>query len=69
VPVLVVGTTHDPATPYAQAESLARQLDAGRLLTLDGDGHTAYLRGVECVDAAVHAYLLDPATAVDGTRC
>ncbi|MFC5723517.1 alpha/beta hydrolase [Streptomyces gamaensis] len=57
-PILVVGTTRDPATPYRWARSLASQLSSGRLLTYDGDGHTAYTRGSACVDAAVNSYLL-----------
>ncbi len=57
-PILVVGTTRDPATPYAQAERLARELDSGHLLTYDGEGHTAYGRGHRCVDRAVDEYLV-----------
>ncbi len=68
-PVLVVGTTRDPATPYEWAQALADQLDAGHLLTYVGDGHTAYRRGSECIDDAVDAYLLDGTTPDPGTRC
>jgi pimeloyl-ACP methyl ester carboxylesterase len=57
-PILVVGTTRDPATPYAEAKSLASQLSSGHLLTYNGDGHTAYARGSSCIDDAVDAYLL-----------
>ncbi|WP_037910920.1 alpha/beta hydrolase [Actinacidiphila yeochonensis] len=57
-PILVVGTTRDPATPYGEAQSLASQLSSGHLLTYDGDGHTAYARGSTCIDDAVNAYLL-----------
>ena len=41
-PILVVGTTNDPATPYAWAVSVAKELDRGVLLTHDGDDHVAY---------------------------
>ena len=68
-PVLVVGTTRDPATPYEWAQALADELDAGHLLTYVGDGHTAYRRGSECIDDAVDAYLLDGKTPAAGTRC
>ena len=44
-PILVVGTTRDPATPYSWSERLASQLSSGVLLTYEGDGHTAYRRG------------------------
>ena len=56
-PVLVVGSTGDPATPYQWARSLAEQLDSGRLLTREGNGHTAYGRSVACTEA-VDSYLL-----------
>ncbi len=68
-PILVVGTTRDPATPYESAQALARQLDSGRLLTYDGDGHTAYRQGSGCIDKAVDAYLLEGTVPAAGTRC
>jgi pimeloyl-ACP methyl ester carboxylesterase len=68
-PILVVGTTRDPATPYVWAQALASQLSSGRLLTHDGDGHTAYGRGSDCVDAAVDAYLLRGTVPPKGKRC
>lgn len=57
-PIVVVGTTRDPATPYRWAQGLARQLSSGRLLTYVGDGHTAYGRGSACIDSAIDRYLL-----------
>ncbi|MDX2850529.1 alpha/beta hydrolase [Streptomyces sp. PA03-3a] len=68
-PILVVGTTRDPATPYDQARALARQLSSGRLLTWDGDGHTAYQQGSRCVDTAVDDYFLHGRLPADGTVC
>mgnify|MGYP002719240637 CR=1 FL=1 len=56
-PVLVVGTKHDPATPYHWAESLQKQLPGSTLLTWDGWGHTAYGRSNMCVTAGVDKYL------------
>lgn len=56
-PILVVGTTGDPATPYRWAESLAEQLDSGVLLTYEGEGHTAYGES-NCVDDVINTYLL-----------
>jgi pimeloyl-ACP methyl ester carboxylesterase len=58
-PILVVGTTRDPATPYEEAVALAKQLDSGVLLTRDGDGHAGYNRGNACVDDTIHALLID----------
>jgi pimeloyl-ACP methyl ester carboxylesterase len=57
-PILVLGTTGDPATPYADAQALTRQLDGAHLITLHDDGHTAYDRGEYCIDGIVDAYLL-----------
>ena len=68
-PIVVVGTTRDPATPYRWAEALSGQLSSGRLLTYEGDGHTAYGRGSACIDSAINTYLLDGTPSADGQRC
>ncbi|MFF2613680.1 alpha/beta hydrolase [Kitasatospora sp. NPDC058046] len=68
-PIVVIGTTRDPATPYAWARSLADQLESGRLLTFDGDGHTAYGRHSTCVDGAVNRFLLTGEAPEQGKRC
>lgn len=68
-PILVVGTTGDPATPYAWAQELAEQLESGVLLTYEGEGHTAYTRGSECIDKAIDAFLLKGVVPEEGTRC
>jgi hypothetical protein len=67
-PIVVVGSTGDPATPYGNAEALSRELDAGILLTRQGDGHTGY-RSSACVRAQVDAYLLGLAVPRYGTVC
>ena len=58
-PILVVGTTRDPATPYEWAQALAKQLESAVLLTRDGDGHTGYNMGNDCVDETIEGYLID----------
>ncbi|MBW1601412.1 alpha/beta fold hydrolase [Streptomyces sp. JJ66] len=70
-PIVVVGTTGDPATPVEGAERMAEELggDVGVLLTYDGEGHGAYLGDSACVRGAVDAYLLDGDVPEDGTRC
>jgi pimeloyl-ACP methyl ester carboxylesterase len=68
-PIVVVGTTRDPATPYRWAQSLSRQLSSGRLLSYRGDGHTAYGRGSACIDSTINAYLLGGTPPTDGKRC
>ncbi|MFE0633402.1 alpha/beta hydrolase [Streptomyces sp. NPDC058864] len=68
-PILVVGTLRDPATPYPWARALAGELSSGRLLTWDGDGHTAYHRGSTCVESAVDDYLTRGRLPSAGTVC
>ncbi|AVH57356.1 MULTISPECIES: alpha/beta hydrolase [Streptomyces] len=68
-PILVVGTTRDPATPYPWAQALASQLSSARLLTYVGDGHTAYGRGSTCVDSTINRYLLQGTPPPKEKRC
>ncbi|MDO4655743.1 alpha/beta hydrolase [Actinomyces sp.] len=68
-PILVVGTTGDPATPYAWSKSLAEQLDSGQLLTWEGNGHTAYGGDASCVNDAVDAYLISGTMPKKGLTC
>ncbi len=68
-PILVVGTTRDPATPMAWAEALAAQLESAVLLRRDGDGHTAYNAGNECIDTTIEDYLIDGTVPDDPTSC
>ncbi len=68
-PILVVGTTNDPATPYEWSVSLAEQLSSGVLITRVGEGHTGFNKGNACVDAAVEAYLLDGTAPSADVRC
>lgn len=68
-PIVVVGTTNDPATPYEWSVSLADQLQEGVLVTRVGEGHTGYNKGNACVDRAVEGYLLEGVVPEDGVRC
>ena len=68
-PIVVIGNTRDPATPYVWAQSLASQLQSASLLTYVGDGHTIYAMGNDCVDTAVNAYLLQDKVPPKGKRC
>jgi len=68
-PIVVVGTTNDPATPYEWSVSLAEQLSSGVLVTREGEGHTGYNKGNDCVDEAVEAYLLAGTVPEDGLLC
>ena len=68
-PILVVGTTGDPATPYQWAEALAAQLESGVLLTWVGEGHIAYDEGDPCINDVVDTYFLTGAVPQDGLVC
>ncbi len=68
-PILVVGTTGDPATPYEWSVALAEQLDSAELLTWEGEGHTAYGRAGGCVDDVVETYLLEGDLPAGGASC
>lgn len=67
-PILVVGGTHDPATPYIWAKAVASELENGVLLTREGDGHVSFGR-TACIDDAVAAYLIDLKLPAAGTVC
>jgi pimeloyl-ACP methyl ester carboxylesterase len=68
-PILVIGTTNDPATPYVWAEDMAAQLENGVLLTNVGDSHTAYFSGGPCIQGAVENYLVKLKVPPKGKRC
>ena len=48
---------------------IAEHLDSGVLVTRDGDGHTGYNSGNECVDTAIEDYLVDGVVPDDGLTC
>jgi pimeloyl-ACP methyl ester carboxylesterase len=66
---LVIGTTYDPATPYLSALGTVKALGNARLLTMEGDGHTAYGRNSACVNSATEAYLIMGTLPAEGTVC
>lgn len=67
-PIVVVGTTGDPATPYEQAARLADMLGVGVVLTWQGEGHTAY-PSTSCVNKAIGDYLIGLVVPDDGFTC
>jgi len=68
-PILVIGTTNDPATPYSSSVSLAKQLSSGVLITHEGEGHTVYNQGVACVDDVVDAYFVSGTVPAADPMC
>jgi hypothetical protein len=67
-PILLVGGTNDPATPYAESQSVNRQIAGSILLTRQGNGHTSY-DASSCVHAAEDSYLIDLVLPAAGTVC
>ncbi|MFF9690068.1 alpha/beta hydrolase [Streptomyces sp. NPDC014623] len=70
-PILVIGNTGDPATPYAGAKAMAAELGegVGIELTYKGEGHGAYNGGNTCVQRAVDGYLIEGKVPEPGTVC
>ncbi|MGP4113042.1 alpha/beta hydrolase [Streptomyces sp. 4N509B] len=70
-PILLVGTTGDPATPYAGTRRMREALgdDVGVVLTYEGEGHGAYTGGNACVRDTIDAYLVDGHVPRDGKVC
>lgn len=68
-PIVVVGTTGDPATPVEWATSLRKQLGNASLVTWEGEGHTAYGRSNSCVTGLVDQYFLHGTVPADNSVC
>jgi pimeloyl-ACP methyl ester carboxylesterase len=67
-PILLVGATHDPATPYSEAQAVNRELAGSVLVTRDGYGHGSYALS-DCARMMEDAYLLDLTVPAKGTVC
>lgn len=68
-PILIIGMTHDPATPFVQAQRLTADLGNARLLTFEADGHGAATTFDPCVLDAVVRYMSDGALPPEGSVC
>ena len=68
-PIVVIGTTGDPATPVEWASSLRKQLGNATLMTWEGEGHTAYGRANSCLEDPVDRYLVSGEVPADNTVC
>lgn len=69
-PIVVLGNTGDPATPYAGARAMTDAIGGGaRLVTYKGEGHSSYDMGDKCVRKTVDGYLLDGKSPKKGTVC
>lgn len=69
-PIIVIGQTHDPATPYVMSQNLAGQLQSGVLVTLEGWSHGAYSKTADqCIVDVVENYFLKGAVPENGLTC
>jgi hypothetical protein len=68
-PILLIGTRHDPATPWKWAKQVATQLRSAVLLTWEGNGHTATGRGPQCIGTWESRFLLTGKAPPSGTVC
>ena len=68
-PILLIGTTGDPATPYESAVEVAEQLESGVLISFNGDDHIAYDEGDPCVNTLVDDYFLTGAVPDADPKC
>jgi pimeloyl-ACP methyl ester carboxylesterase len=68
-PVLVVGTTFDPNTPFQNAQNVAKLLGKAVLLTHDGYGHTSASDPSACVTRAAVVYFVSLDVPAGGTVC
>ncbi len=68
-PILLIGTRHDPATPYINAVRSARRLGNAVLLTEEGYGHVSFHDPSACIDRARVAYLVRLVAPPKGTVC
>jgi pimeloyl-ACP methyl ester carboxylesterase len=68
-PVLVIASTHDPATPYAWAKRVVRDLGNARLVTFHGDGHGVLKQFDPCAVAHFVAYVEDLVVPPAGASC
>jgi pimeloyl-ACP methyl ester carboxylesterase len=67
-PLLVIGVTGDPATPYVATERMAEALPSSTLVTVESNDHGGYGTNA-CIDDVVDRYLVDRTTPPSGTRC
>jgi pimeloyl-ACP methyl ester carboxylesterase len=67
-PILVIGTTGDPATPLASTRKMAAELEQGILLIVKANQHTGYGAN-ECTNTAVDSYLINLTVPVSETTC
>lgn len=68
-PILILSSTGDPATPYQWGVALSKQLESAHLITRHGEGHTAFNRGIACIDDAVNSYFVSGTVPKKDPQC
>nr|WP_294505781.1 alpha/beta hydrolase [uncultured Rhodopila sp.] len=68
-PILVIGNTNDPSTPYQNSVAMSQKLARARLLTVQGYGHTVWLNPSSCASQYEADYLINGTLPPEGTIC
>jgi len=68
-PIIIIGVTEDPATPYVWSQELTKVFPNSKLLTLRGEGHTGHNQGNKCIDSTVDSYFLTGKIPQRGLIC
>lgn len=71
VPVLVIGSTADPSTPYIWSQHMAAAISGAHLLTRQGEGHTAFFTTflAGCTGTAIANFFIDTNAAALPDNC
>ncbi|KAM5537020.1 hypothetical protein V8D89_009349, partial [Ganoderma adspersum] len=66
-PILVIGNTYDPITPFSGAQALANELgDSAKLVRMNGFGLTSTAGTSACIDSVLLAYTVNGMLPRDG---
>jgi hypothetical protein len=68
-PIVIIGTTGDPATPYEWAQGLNKLLTNSILVSLTGEGHTGQGQGNTCIDDQIDDFYLRGAISTTRAFC
>ena len=67
-PIVVLGSTGDPATPLTASKAMAAALTDGRFIEVTANRHTSYLKN-DCATKLVDAYLINLDIPATLSRC
>ncbi|KAF2766894.1 hypothetical protein EJ03DRAFT_344858 [Teratosphaeria nubilosa] len=68
-PILFIGNTLDPVTPFGSAEKMAERFEGSGLLRQDSEGHCSFTEPSICTARAVREYFQTGGLPEEGTVC